>query len=473
MPASISRQLAKFVSELSYEDLPPPVVDKAKALILQGLVSGLAGSQWPGPRRTIRMLKQEETVARGGSTILVDGARVTKAAAALANSEQVSAAGKQDSYRMLVHPSSTILPGALAVIEEYKSTGKEFITAIVAAYEVMLRLSKDFVPAVAARGFHPGPIFGIFGGAVAAGKLMGLNEDQMNSAIAMCADMAGGNLEGGMHGGRGIHQNGMARNAILAVLMAKNGVKGGETVLEGNAGFYHAYTGNNKGKLTYSFTRRKTTSFDRITAGLGQEWEILNTLHRIFSTSGTTLGPIEVTARLCKDQDIKPEEVERVDVVVNWLEQYHPSPAFPGAERGVERGPQFHIAYTIVNRGFPILVRPGQQERERQADAPPEIRELMKKVNMIPSRTQTLFGPKVTIFTRDGKSHTTNSKGKELAFDLKETIQRNREQVPGLPIPAKQFDEVVAAVSRLDKLPKADKLIQLTLLKQPARSRVA
>jgi len=472
MPASLSRQLAKFVSELSYEDLPPQVVDKAKALILQALASALAGSQWPGPRQTIRMIKKEETVARGGSTILVDGAKVTKAGAALANSEQISAAGKLDSFQMLTHPSLTILPGALAAVEESKSTGKQFITAIVAAYEVMLRLAKDFVPAVMARGFHAGPVFGIFGATVAAGKLMDLNEDQMNSAIALCVNLAGGNLEGGMHGGRTIHQNGAARNAMLAVLMAKDGIKGGETVLEGNAGFYHSYTGNNQGKLTYSYGK-KTTSFDKITEGLGTRWEMMNTLHRIYSTSGTNLGPVEVTAKLCKDNNIRPQDVERAECVVHWLELYHPSPAFPGAERGIERGSHYFVAYAIVNRGYPILVKPGQQEGLRAPDASPEVAAMMKKVQIIGSKTQNLFGPKVTIYTKNGKSYTANSKAREFMFDLKETTRRVKEMVPGLPIPAKQFDEVVAAVSGLDKLPKADKLIQLTLLKQAARSRVA
>jgi 2-methylcitrate dehydratase PrpD len=147
MSMSISRRLAQFIVGLKYQDLPPKVVDKAEALTLQALSSALAGSQFPGPRQTIRMLKEEET-------IMVDGSRVTKAGAAFANSELISAGGKWDSYRMLIHPSLTIFPAALAVIEESRSTGRDFITAIVAAYEVLERLSKDFVPAVAARGFH-------------------------------------------------------------------------------------------------------------------------------------------------------------------------------------------------------------------------------------------------------------------------------------------------------------------------------
>ena len=465
MSTSLSRRLSRFIVELKYQDLPPRVIDKAKALTIQALASALSGSQFTDPRRTIQMLKKEEGLTRGGSTILVDGARVTKAAAAFANSELISAAGKLDSYRMLIHLSLTILPGALAVIEESGSTGKEFITALAAAYEIEERLSQDFVPAVAARGFHPGSVFGIFGATIAAGKLMNLNEDQMNSAIALCVNLAGGNLEGGMHGGRVIHQNGAARNAMLAVLLAKDGVKGAETVLEGNAGFYHAYAGNNKGKLTYSFGR-KTTNFEKITTGLGREWEMMNTLHRIYSTSGTNIGPIEITARLCTDNDIKPQEVERVEAVVHWLELYHPSPAFPGAERGFERGAQYYIAYAIINRGYPVIEKPDQLQGPNEIGILPEALALMKKVRMIPSKTRTLFGPKITIFTRDGKSYTANSKGKEFMFDLEETTRRLKELVPVLPITLEQFEDIITACRNLEKLPKADKLIQLTCVKK-------
>ncbi len=460
MPTSISRQLAKFVCELSYNDLPPEVVDKAKALTLQGLASVLKGYKEPAAQRTIRMIKEEETVARGGSTILVDGAKVTKAGAAFANSELRSAGGISDSYRMLTHPGGTILSASLVAAEAAGSSGKEFITGLTAGYEVMERLAKDFIPSVNARGFHAGPVFGIFGAVVPAGKLMDLNEDQMNSAIALCVNLAGGNLEGPRSGGTMVRETAATRNGMLAVLLAKEGMKGGETVLEGDAGFYHAFTGNNKGKLSYVFSGKKTTSFDRITAKLGREWEMMNTLHRHYSTSGTHVAHIDVTAKLCADNDIKPQDVERVEAVVNWLETLYPSPAFPSSERAnrTEVGAPYFSAYAIVKRGYPLLGRPGAD------GAPPEVQQIMKKVTLIPSKTRTLFGPKVTIYTKNGKSYTADSTGREFMWDLKEEIRRIQEVVPGIPISKSQFEEIITAVSDLDKLNKADRLIQLTLL---------
>ena len=133
----------------------------------------------------------------------------------------------------------------------------------------MERLASDFIPTVMSRGFHAGPVFGIFGAAVAAAKIMGLSEDQLNSAVALCASLASGNLEGPRSGGQALREGGAVRNALLAADLAERGHVGGETVLEGEAGFYHAYTGNNEGRLTYSFTGDTRTSLEEDHRGAG------------------------------------------------------------------------------------------------------------------------------------------------------------------------------------------------------------
>ena len=68
-------------------------------------------------------------------------------------------------------------------------------------------------------------------------------------------------------------------------------------MLEGEAGFYHAYAGNNLGKLTYSFAGDTSTDLDKITEGLGKDWMFLETLYRIYSIAGYNIAHIDVTAR--------------------------------------------------------------------------------------------------------------------------------------------------------------------------------
>ena len=91
------------------------------------------------------------------------------------------------------------------------------------------------------------PVFGIFGAAVAAGKIMGLNEEQLNSAIALCASLASGNLEGPRSGGQALREGAAVRNALLAAALAERGHVGGETVLEGEAGFLPRLYGKQRG----------------------------------------------------------------------------------------------------------------------------------------------------------------------------------------------------------------------------------
>jgi 2-methylcitrate dehydratase PrpD len=462
--ASLSRQIAQWVVGLRYEDFPAEVVDRAKGITLHGLASVLLGSQSPGGQQAVTLITEEEAGVHNGATIMVDGAKVTKGGAGFANSEMLMAGGKLDSFRMLTHPGTSIIPGAFVAAETEGASGREFLTGLAAGYEVMERMAADFIPTVMARGFHAGPVFGIFGPAVAAAKIMNFTEDQVNSTIALCANLAGGNLEGPRSGGHALREGGAVRNAMLAVSMAKHGYVGGETVLEGDAGFYHAYAGNNKGQLTYSFVGDTQTSLDKITAGLGQEWMFLETLYRIYSTAGYNIAHVDVTAALCEEHNIRYTDVDRVEAVVNWLETQYPSPAFPSRREDLRRSPgstSYYTAYGVVQRGFPVLR--GQQVDPAAADDPPEVLDLMQRVTLIPSHQMTLFGPRITIHTKDGKSYTKQSTGREFMWDFNEETQRIRDVIPGLPIPAAQFEDIIATCRDLDRQDRADKLIQLTL----------
>ena len=461
---SLSRQLARWVTGLAYDDLPLAVVDRAKGVTLQCLSSILIGAQTKPGRDAVSLISGEEAGVRRGATILVSGEKVTKGGAAFANSEMAFAGGKWDTFRMLMHPGTSVPPAALAAAEETGASGKEFITAIAAGYEVMERLAADFIPTLAARGFHASPIFGIFGGAIAAAKICGLNEDQMNSTIALCASLASGNLEGARSGGRALREGAAVRNAMLAVALARQGHVGGETVLEGDAGFYHAYVGNNQGKLTYSFVGDTHASLDRITEKLGQEWLFLETLYRIYSISGYNIAHIEVTAKLCADNNIRHADIERIEAVVNWLETQYPSPAFAVRREDTNRQPgstAYHLAYAAIKRGFPMLGEWVPQTA--RADDPPEVHELTQRVTIIPSHTMTLFGPRITIFTKDGKSHTLQGNGREFIWDFAEQARRIRGIVPGLPIPAAQFESIIETCGDLDRQARADALVKLML----------
>src|SRR5947208_494633 len=214
---SLSRQFAAFVAGLRYEDLPPEVVDRAKGVTRQALSSALVARDMPGSRQALALMQEEEAGGGGAATVLCHGTRLTKAGAAFVNAEIIFAGGKWDTFRMLTHPGIAILPSAIVAAETTGASGKEFLTAVAVGYEVMERMAAEFIPTVMARGFHAGPVFGIFGAAVAAAKLQRLDADQIHSAIAQCANLAAGNLEGARSGGRSLREGGaqcLARRCV-------------------------------------------------------------------------------------------------------------------------------------------------------------------------------------------------------------------------------------------------------------------
>ena len=107
----------------------------------------------------------------------------------------------------------------------------------------------------------------------------------------------------------------------------------------------------------------------------------------------------------------------------------------------------------------------GQRGAPADADDPPEVLELMQRVTIIPSHQMTLFGPRITIYTKDGKSYTKQSTGREFIWTFAEETRRIRDVIPGLPIPAAQFEEIIATCRDLDRQDRADRLVQLTLKK--------
>ncbi len=443
---SLSRQFASFVAGLKYEDLPPAVVDRAKGVILQALSSALLAKNMPATKEALTLAREEDPGT--AATALCSGERFTKAGAAFVNAEMMFAGGKWDTFRMLTHPGVAIMPPALAAAEATGCDGKTFITAIAAAYEVLERMASEFIPTLMSRGFHSGPVFGIFGGAVAAAKIHGLSEEQINGTIAQCVNLAAGNLEGARAGGASLREGGAVRNALLAVALGRFGKPSGDTTLEGEAGFYHAYVGNNLGLLRYSFTGDNRIDMGALANGLGKEWMFLETLYRIYSTAGYNIAHVDVTAALCREHGLGYADIDRIEAVVNWFETEYPSPAFPS--RGgdaVVGSTQYFSAYGAVTGGYPLVrgAGPGPGESD-----PPEVLDLMKRVKIIPMVRRTLFGPRVTVFAKDGRVVTKEGTGREFIWDFDAHASRMAPIAKAAPA----YDALVTLCRGLDGVAK-------------------
>src|SRR6185312_10195340 len=143
---SMSREFAAFVDGLGYGDLPSAVTDRAKGVTLQALSSALVAHAMPASRQALALMREEEAGGGGAATVLCHGEKLTKGGAAFVNAETIFAGGKWDTFRMLTHPGTAILPAALAAAEAAGSSGTEFLVAVAAGYEVMERMAAEFIP---------------------------------------------------------------------------------------------------------------------------------------------------------------------------------------------------------------------------------------------------------------------------------------------------------------------------------------
>jgi len=469
MADSLSRTLARYVASLEYEALPPPVVDKIKASLLHSMIVSIIGAE-TGPGKAAVELAKEEEGKPGGATILVDGARATRCGAAFANSKLMHATNQSDSYRMLTHPGPCIIAAGLASAELGRNSGQQLLTALVAGYEVESRIAGDFIPTVQARGFRSSPVFGTLGTAVATGKLLNLDEDQLVTAIALACTFTAGTNEGPRSGGREtmFHEPNATRNGIMAALLARENLRGSESSLEGDAGFYNAFTGNNRGELSYVFQGSHHVSFDTVVADLGQRWELLHVVPKIYPTAGYNCPVIDLMTDIRAAHNLPLDEIEKITVDMNWLETTYPSPAFPNLTRtspGVG-STHYFTAYTCINGSYPPLRRRIEAGEPSPGDDS-AVMDLLHRTEVIGHQDRPAFAPRITVRMKGGTTYQGEYQGKELEWDLATETRRISALFAHMRWPGDKLDGIVRTVSRFEHEASVDGLVGLCVRSHP------
>jgi 2-methylcitrate dehydratase PrpD len=470
MTDSLSRIFARYVSNLQYSQLPPQVVDKIKASVLHSLIISIIGAETSHGKAAIQLAKEEESRS-DGATILVDGSKATRYGAAFANSKLMHATNQSDSYRMLIHPGPCVIPAALATAEIDGRTGQELITALAAGYEVEARIAGDFIPSTQARGFRSSPVYGTLGAAVTTGKLLNLNEDQLVTALALACTFTGGTTEGARAGGREMlfHEPNATRTGIMAALLARENVRGSETSLEGEAGLYNGFTGNNRGELSYVFSGPNKISLDKIVVDLGLRWELMHVTPKLYPTAGYNCPVIELMTNIRAAHPITSSDIEGITVDLNWLETLYPSPAFPNPVRD-EPGvgsTHYFTAYTCIHGRYPAL-KPRVDPGEEPVGEDPEVIRLMERVEVIGHQDRASFAPRITINMRGGTIYQGEFRGNELEWDLATESRRISDLFPNMAWSNERLERIVETVTRLDEEFQVDPLIRLCVAESSA-----
>ncbi len=239
-------KLAKYAAGLKFEDFPQAVVNRAKDSITDTFAVMTFGSDFPWSQMIIDYAR---TMGSGGhSRILGDGDKpVIAPFAALCNGSLAHAFEQDGALRPScgAHPGATIFSAALAVAQELGLGGKELLSAFITGTEVMVRIGKATLHSNETRGFHAPGTTGTYGAAVACGKLMGFDQEQMTNAMGIAGSLSSGLVEFSRAGNgamvKRLHMGRAAEGGVLASKLAASGFTGPDTVLEGECGFLNVF----------------------------------------------------------------------------------------------------------------------------------------------------------------------------------------------------------------------------------------
>jgi 2-methylcitrate dehydratase PrpD len=241
-----AQAFGNFCAGLEYDALPAAVVERAKHFFIDYMAIALHASTLDSSR-PVRALAAARPIP-GGATLFGRPNPVHAAWAALANGMAAHSMELDDTFLPgSIHNESFVFSPALALAEERGASGKRFLAAVVAGFEVACRVAAALQPAVTnRRGFHPTGTTGALGAAAAAGTLLGLDATQMTVAFGVACSQAGGLLEFVTDGAwtKRFHGGWASHAGIVAAELAQYGMTAPPTAIEGKFGYLHAYSGD-------------------------------------------------------------------------------------------------------------------------------------------------------------------------------------------------------------------------------------
>lgn len=304
--SSLVQRLAEFADSVRTHGLPGELRDDAARRVLDVLGNSLAATAEPPATAVNTVVSEWGGQARATA---IHGARLPEPSAALLNGTLAHSLDFDDTHLpSVLHPSASVVPSALAVAESRGASGAQLLDAIGAGIEVAVRIGmagydRELGNSVFfERGLHATAICGTLGGAVSAAMLSDLDTDGIADALGIAASMGSGLLEANRTGGtvKRVHCGWAAHGAVTAAGLARTGITGPPTVLEGRFGLLQAFCGDQ-------------VNLDALTDGLGQRWELPTIFFKPYPCNHFTHAGIDAALRL-RENGVDPDEITEIEL---------------------------------------------------------------------------------------------------------------------------------------------------------------
>jgi 2-methylcitrate dehydratase PrpD len=348
----LATTLASHFARVDYGQIDRAPRHEMKRLLLDHLGVALAGSASESGQIVADFTRELGGVRE--ATVLGHGFEAPAANAAFANAISGHSIELDDVDELaLFHYGPPVMAAALAVAQRQNASGLELIDAALAGCEMMARLSRAVNPSLRNRGFHTTPTCGVFGAAVASGRLLRLSAAQLTSALGLAGAQASGLME--MYGPsmqKRMNPAPAARNGVVAALLAQRGFTGADTIFEGERGFGRAFS----------------DAFDPspLLDGLGSEIPVY-VEYKPYSCARPIHNAIDCALEVRRTLDVGPAEIAEITVYrhPDWS-AYHRN-----AKPSTFHEAQVSLPYSVAVAFADGEALPTQYQDERLAD--PEL----------------------------------------------------------------------------------------------------
>lgn len=296
--------LADWISGLRFEDIPDAVREHARRFLLDNIGCQLGGAPLPWSRSYYDVLGRTRSGTH--STVAYFGTKLPPDEAAFLNSAFNHANEADDTHlKSPTHAGNIAVPVSVAMGEFAKTDGKRLMLAIIAAYEMQIRVSWASSPHLLYRGHHPPAGVGPFGAAAASAVQLGLNPEKTLNAIAIAGSHSAGLMEFTKTGGsvKRIHSSIAAAGGVRAALFADAGITGPRSILEGEKGFFNVFAGE--------------YDLSRLTAGLGEKYHLLDNAIKVHSCCHHIHVAFDALDKVREREPIGPDQVKSMVVFTN------------------------------------------------------------------------------------------------------------------------------------------------------------
>jgi 2-methylcitrate dehydratase PrpD len=377
--APIVQTLGEFAEKVRAEGLPAELRADAARRVLDVLGNSLAATGEP-PAKAVGALVGEWG-GNGRSTAIGRPEPLPEPSAALLNGTLAHSLDFDDTHLpSVLHPSASVVPAALAVAESRGATGAQLLDAIGVGVEIAVRIGmagydEELGNSVFfERGLHATAICGALGGAAAGAMLSGLGAEGVANALGIAASMGSGLLEANRTGGtvKRVHCGWAAHAAVTAAGLARTGLTGPPTVLEGRFGLLQAFCGDQY-------------HLEPLLDGLGEKWELPGIFFKPYPCNHFTHAGIDAALRL-RERGLDVAQIEHIELgaptpVLRTIgepreDKIHPKSGYHAAFSG-----PYTVAAALLGGGGLGLFH---EDFTDEAAADPARLELAAKVHCVP-----------------------------------------------------------------------------------------